>query len=57
MSSYFILVYSILHGVHCSRFSDFSVRGAPRRHFFSASGAVLSHEVPAVKGMSNQPAL
>jgi hypothetical protein len=29
--------------------SDFSVRGAAMRHFFSANGAAVSQEVPAVK--------
>jgi hypothetical protein len=38
-----------IHGVHCAGLSDFPVRGAARRHFFSASGAALSQEIPTVK--------
>jgi hypothetical protein len=41
-------IYNI-HGVHSAGLSDFSVRDAARRHFFSASGAALSQEVPTVK--------
>jgi hypothetical protein len=44
-----------IHGVHCAGLSDFSVRGAMRRHFLflggeeGANGATLSQEVPTLK--------
>jgi hypothetical protein len=49
LTTVFQLYMGDIYGVHYAGSSNFSVRGAARWAFFSASGAALSQEVPTAK--------